>query len=247
MEQEKVKQHVQLPNDMENSDLTPKDQLVYLSIRRFMNNKSKIAFPSLSTLSKISGAAINTIRESIKSLEEKKYLKVVKKGRGQEYHFNELKAFEPFSYDFLDNPNLTFTEKSYIVATQQYMFKDVEGVGKVSYTNKELSEKINMSEATISRTNQSLIRKNYLTIIKNESNEIETGCKTDTKLFNLNELGQAVIWMLKNHEERINQNTDDIQLLKDRINKLEEKEREKDKLIEKLLKDREVNSVEYKL
>ena len=238
MEQEVSKQHVQLPNNMGETDLTPKDQLIYLSIRRFMNSKSKIAYPSLAKISEVSGACISTVRSSIARLEEKDYFKIVKKGKSQEYHFNELKAFEPFSYDFLDNSDLTFTEKSYIAATQQYMYKDIEGIGKVSYTNKELAEKINMTESTISRTNNSLIRKNYLTIVKNEAKDIETGCKTDTKIFNLNKLGQAIIWVLQNHEERIEQNTEDIKELKRKIE-------EQSKLIKTLLKEREKEFNEY--
>lgn len=238
MEQEVSKQHVQLPNNMGETDLTPKDQLIYLSIRRFMNSKSKIAYPSLAKISEVSGACISTVRSSIARLEEKDYFKIVKKGKSQEYHFNELKAFEPFSYDFLDNSDLTFTEKSYIAATQQYMYKDIEGIGKVSYTNKELAEKINMTESTISRTNNSLIRKNYLTIVKNEAKDIETGCKTDTKIFNLNKLGQAIIWVLQNHEERIEQNTEDIKELKRKIE-------EQSKLIKILLKEREKEFNEY--
>ena len=35
----------------------------------------------------------------------------------------------------LQDINLSFTEKSYIIASQKYMFKDVEGCGKVSMTN----------------------------------------------------------------------------------------------------------------
>lgn len=223
------KQHVQLPNNMGSADLTPKDQLIYLSIRRFMNGKSKIAFPSLEKIHQVSGASINTIRKSITSLEEKNYLKVIKNGKKQEYHFNELKAFEPFSYEFLDRTDLTFTEKSYLVASQQYMYTDVEGLGKISYTNKELSTKINMSEATISRTNNSLIRKNYLSIIKNECRDLETGCKTDTKIFHLRDLDQAIIWTLKSHEDRIEQNTEDIKTLQSKIEKQQ-------LLIDKLLK-----------
>lgn len=240
MEAKESKQHVQLPNNMSNSDLNPKDQLIYLSIRRFMNGKTKVAFPSLEKIKEVSGASVNTIRNSISSLEEKGYFRVVKKGRGQEYHFNELKAFEPFSYEFLDNPNLTFTEKSYLVASQQYMFTDVQGYGKVSYTNKELSDKINMSEATISRTNQSLIKKNYLTIIKNECRDLETGCKTDTKIFNLNDLGQAIIWALKTHEDRLNNH-------EDRLSQLEEENKKQRELIKKLLKDQQVEDVSYEM
>ena len=241
MNQEVSKQHVQLPNNMGlETDLTPKEQLIYLSIRRFMNNKSKIAYPSLAKISEVSGACVSTVRSSIAKLEEKDYLKVVKKGKAQEYHFNELKAFEPFSYDFLDNSDLTFTEKSYIAATQQYMYKDIEGIGKVSYSNKELAGKINMPESTISKTNRSLERKNYLTIVKNEARDIETGCKTDTKIFNLNKLGQAIIWVLQNHEERIEQNSEDIKYLKEENIAMKKQMEEQQKLINKLLKGAEL-------
>ena len=241
MNQEVSKQHVQLPNNMGlETDLTPKEQLIYLSIRRFMNNKSKIAYPSLAKISEVSGACVSTVRSSIAKLEEKDYLKVVKKGKAQEHHFNELKAFEPFSYDFLDNSDLTFTEKSYIAATQQYMYKDIEGIGKVSYSNKELAGKINMPESTISKTNRSLERKNYLTIVKNEARDIETGCKTDTKIFNLNKLGQAIIWVLQNHEERIEQNSEDIKYLKEENIAMKKQMEEQQKLINKLLKGAEL-------
>lgn len=236
---ETSKQHVQLPNNMLQSDLTPKDQLIYLSIRRYMDKKTKIAYPSLEKIKEICGASVNTIRKSVKALEEQNYFSIIKKGKRQEYHFNEHKAFEPFSYDFLDRQDLSFTEKSYLIASQEYMFKDVEGYGKISYTNKELSDKIKMSEATISRTNSSLIRKNYLTIIKNECRDLETGCKTDTKLFHLRDLDQAIIWTLKSHEDRINQNSEEIKTLKDTIAKQSE-------LIERLLKESKVIS-EYKI
>lgn len=234
------KQHVQLPNNMAEDGLTPKDQLIYLSIRRFMNRKTNIAFPSLQKISEVSGASINTIRKSIRLLEDKGYITVIKSGKMQKYYFNELKAFEPFSYDFLDKKDLTFTEKAYLVASQQYMFTDVNNYGKISYSNKELSNKINMPESTISLTNRSLVKKNYLTLIKNESKDLETGCFTDTKLFHLTELGQAVIWALQNHEERISQNTDDIQKLTEKLEKQE-------KIITSLLKTFEQNGFDYTL
>ena len=96
------KQHVQLPNDA--SDLEPKDKLVYLSIRRFMNKDTKIAFPSLQTISDVSGASIPTIRKIITKLEDLDYFEVSKKGRGQQYKFNELKSFEPL-LNFLHFPH----------------------------------------------------------------------------------------------------------------------------------------------
>ena len=92
--------------------------------------------------------------------------------------------------DFLDKKDLTFTEKSYIVATQQYMIKDNEE-GKVSYTNKELSELILISPSTISRVNHSLQDKGYL----NGASEI-------TKKFQLRKLDQLFIWKFRQQDEK---------------------------------------------
>lgn len=239
------KQYFQVPNKMNASDLEPKDQLIYLSIKKFMNKDTLIAFPSLETIKEVSGASIPTIRECIKRLEDKNYIEVIKDGRKNTYKFNKYKNFEVFSPEFLSNKNISFTTKSYLVASQQYMFKDIEDYGKISMPNTELSNCINMPESTIRKCNKELERKNYLTIIKNESRDLETGCKTDTKLFKLRELGQAVIWTLKDHEDRINQNADDIQMLKEEIKALKEKDLEKDKLIQKLLSDNAIQNQAY--
>ena len=84
--------------------------------------------------------------------------------------------------------------------------------------------------------NKSLVNKNYLTILKNESKDLETGCLTDTKIFKLSEFGQAIIWTLKNHEDRINENTENIEDLKDKYNDMKDKVESQQKLIEALLR-----------
>ena len=58
---------MQLPNKQESESITPQDQLIYVSIKRYMNNRTKEAFPSLQTISEVSGSAINTIRKCIKN------------------------------------------------------------------------------------------------------------------------------------------------------------------------------------
>lgn len=238
MEEEKSKQHTQLPNKMAENELTPKDQLVYLGIRSFMNSKTNSCFPSLQKIADKVGASIPTIRKSISLLEDKGYIKTTKKGRGQEYHFNELKKFEPFSPDFLNHNDLSFTAKSYLVASQQYMYKDVEGYGKISYSNADLSKQINMPETTIRRCNQELERNNYLTIIKNECRDLESGCKSDTKIFDLNKLGQAIIWVLKTHEDRLNDHEDKLENINERLSRLEadkEKDNNEKKEMQKMI------------
>lgn len=215
------KQHVQLPNGMTlDEDITPQDLLIYVAIKRFMNKDTKEAFPSLTTIAQKSGASIPTIRKSIKKLQGT-YFEVIKRGRSQYYLFDKkYKKFEPFSYDFLDKDDLTFTEKAYIIASQQYMFKDNEGIGKIILTNSELSKKINMPEATISKCNRSLSSKDYLSIIRCSKPDSESGTLLQEKIFHLDELGQAVIWALQNHETRIQNNEKDLKMALDEIARL---------------------------
>lgn len=241
MEQEnKNLQHTQIPNEMGSAHLDPKDQYIYVIIKSYQNEKTKKCFPSLQEIANKSKASIPTVRESIKRLIEAKYISVEKIGRKNYYSFSEYKKFEPISPDFISNPNLSFTTKAYLVATQQYMYKDIENIGKLSFSNVALSQQINMPESTIRKCNAELASKDYLTILKNESKDIQTGCKTDTKLYDLNKLGQAVIWAICNHEDRIQQNTEDINTLKARLDKQDEQLAEYKKLVDRLLKDKEL-------
>lgn len=209
-----IKQFVIYPHD-ENSEiqpnLTPKDKLIYVAIRRYMDKKSMEAYPSYAKITEDTGAAAKTIKKSVDNLKEEGYLDTRKDGRKIVYIFNNKRKFEPYSYEFLDRKDLSFTEKSYIVATQQYMFKDEDTQeGAVSYSNKELSKRINMPEQTISRINHSLENKGLL-----------SGASELTKRFNLRELDQVFIWKFKEQDEKIQKNTDDIEELKKAVRELQ--------------------------
>ena len=199
--------------------LTPQDKLIYLAIRRYMNRDTMESFPSYARLTQDIGAAAKTIKKSVDNLVREEYLQTRRDGKKIIYKFNNKKQFEPFSWDFLDKPDLTFTEKSYIVAAQQYMFKDNEE-GKISYKNNELSKLINMSEATISKCNHSLEKKGYL-----------EGASELVKKFQLRELDQLFIWKFKEQDEKIEKNTEDIREIK---KKLELLIAENEKLKEKI-------------
>ena len=206
MEENKVEslQHVQLPNNMTaTKELTPKDLLIYVCIKKFMNGKTKECFPSQETLMKLSGVTKPTLKKSIDKLEELKYISIRKEGRKNVYKFNPYKNFEPFSYAFLDKEDLSPGEKSVIIVTQQFMFKDEEGFGKISYPDHQLADKINMSYNTLVKYNKSLEEKGYLTIVKTKAKDSETGIMINEKIFHLNELEQAIVFTLQNHEDRI--------------------------------------------
>lgn len=203
MPEKNNKQHVQLPNNMLNKDgLEPKDLLVYAILKKYMNNETKECFPSLATLSKDIGYSINTIRNSLSLLQENNYISIRREGKKNIYKFNPHKNFEPFSYEFL-NFDLEPNEKAYVLASQQFLFKDQKGIGKTTYTNEEMADKLNISSRTISRLDTSLVQKGYLNIVKTKEKDPITGLFINEKFFHLDELGQAIIWTLQKHDEDI--------------------------------------------
>lgn len=215
-------QFVILPKK-ENGELLQKYEiLVYVAIRYNMNSKTMTAHPSLQTIADRTGCSIPSIRKIIKDIVAKKYMTVeIKKGIGTIYTFSNEKSFEPFSYEFLDNPNLTKAEKLHILCTQQYMFKE-DGVGKITYSDAELSEKTGLNRHTISKTNQSLIEKGFAEQIVLRSKNPETGLIDKETIFNLNELGQAIVFKLKEHDDKLTQHDEEIEALKWEIEKLKQ-------------------------
>lgn len=218
----------------ENSELKPIDILTYLYLRSYDNPQHE-CFPSFEKLSQLSGAAIGTLRKCVKNLETAGYITVKKKGRSNYYYFDETyfdrDGWEKFYREFLENKNLTYKEKAYIVSTQQYMYKDLQNIGKISYSDSELAQKLNVSESTIYRNNKDLERKQYLDILKGKNRDFETGCKEDIKVFRMDKIGQAALWLIEDHEER--------------IEKLEETVESQKKLIQMLLDERKQPSKEY--
>lgn len=216
MEIKENKHHVQVPNKMteEYNYLKPGDILIYATIKRHMDKNTKTCYPSLDTIAKESGASINTVRASIQNLINAEYIEVTSKGRGKLYKFLKWDEFEPFSYGFLDNKKLTFKEKAYILATQQYMFKKEETQdGIVTYNNIDLSKKLNISPSTISRMDSSLIKKDILKINTLTQKDQETGLPIKEKVFHLSKIEQAIVFILGNHEQRIENNENKIDII----------------------------------
>lgn len=215
------KQFFKVPNDMtKESNLKPNDVLIYLYLKSHDNPEHQ-CFPALSTLAKESGASINTIRNSIKNLEDNGYIARKKIGKYYCYYFSDNKKFQPFSPEFLHNEKLSFKEKAYIAASQQFMFTDIEGYGKITFSKEQLAKLLNMSTDTIYRLDNSLENKDYLIKVNTKLRNQETGCLQQEKLFKLGQLGQAILWQIK-------ENTEDIQQLK-------ENDKAKDILIKQLI------------
>lgn len=206
-------QHVQVPNNMCLShELEPFDLFVYATVKRFMNSVTREAWPSMQTLKGLTGSGQDKIAASITKLNGKYFDIIYKDGRKKYVFSKRYRNFEPFSKEFLDKQDLTPLEKSYLIAAQQYMFKDMQDFGKISFSAKELAVLINMPEWAIYKCDRELQKKGYLSVVKTKNRDFNTGLPLTEKMFNMEMLGQKIIWMLTRNNERIKKNND--QLLK---------------------------------
>ena len=233
------KQHYQLPNSMR---VTAKDKYVYLMLK-FYDGKEG-CFPTLETLSKNFGLDTKTIRRSINRLEKAGYIQIEQRGRKNYYHFTKYINFEPFSPEFMKSKEIPTQVKVYIAGIQQYMYKDVENLGKLSYTDCQIAKLLGMSQPTVNRCHQKLKELGILYTMPSKKKDQETGCKSNIKLFKMDKLHQQIIWTLKEHEERLDEYGASItKLEKDNnkhdvtITKLEENNNKHDAAIAKLEKE----------
>ena len=218
MNKKQTIQHCQTPNNMTaEQNLDPIDVLVYTYLKAHMNQKTKQAFPSVRLLANETKLDIRTVQKCLNHLENAGDIIVHRsKGRPNVYEFNpKSKNFEMFSYKFLyENDNLTADERAYLIVTQQYMYKnDNSGYGKLSLTNKELSERINLSESAISRRHKTLQEKGVLTISDEFQKDCNSGLSLQLKIFDLTAIKQDMLFVkekvaehdlqLKEHNERL--------------------------------------------
>lgn len=205
--EEQSKQHVQIPDPQkEHKDLKPIDYLIYANIRRHMNKNTKLAWPSLETISQESQCSIPTVRTSITRLKKDGLIDVIKRtGQSTMYKFKDLlKDFERFTPEFLDNPDITPEEKAYLIGLHSQSYKN-QDYAVTTYSNKELAENLNMSVRNIQRYNKSLQEKEIMTEIATSWND-EAGFNLPAKAIDMHKIGQAILYINKrvdNHEDRI--------------------------------------------
>lgn len=206
-------QFVTVPNKLvEEEEINPKSLVIYCAIKRYMNKDNLSCYPSLSTIAEKSGCSVPTVKNAIDELVKYGYITVTERtGQSNLYTFSKHKNFEPFSYDFLDDNKIKLREKAYLIAQQKNMFiKDESGLGISSYPLKTISEKTHMSESTVLRCENSLIKAGYLTKVQSNNIDKNTGTHEQLRLYLL-ELYNAVAVTYKQTQ----QNTEDIQELKE--------------------------------
>lgn len=218
-------QHIQVPKmNLKTEGLEINDPYVYACIKKYMNQHTKEAFPSNNTLVKVTGLASKTIIASIARLEKAGYITVVREyGKTNIYKFNDYKQFEIFSYDFLDNKNLDPKEKAYLVASQQYMFKnDSTLTGQISFPTEKFAECIGLSLPTLRKYEASLKEKNILSLIPSKR-EGSSGLPVDIRSYDFQEMVNIIACKFQEHDKAIEQNSYDIKVLQQTVEELQKK------------------------
>lgn len=116
------------------------------------------------------------------------------------------------------------------------MYKD-NGIGKMSFSDRELCEMTGLNWRTLNKNTQSLIQKNYVNQVSLQIRDKESGCFKKETIYNLNDLGQAIVFAFQNHENRIQRNEDSIEELRNQVQKLEERDQKRSKDVELLLSE----------
>ena len=209
------KRHIELPSTEGINDLTPQDQLIYLGIRSFMNKDTMKAFPSQKSIADRVGCCEKTVRKCIQNLVDKQYIEIEKQGRKQIYKFNELKQFEPFSYEFLEDRSITFTQRALLASSQQYMKEKETGKGIIKYSKMELAELINMPYPTLVKATRELANKDIINTTKLPSGKQQME-------FALEKYHQGIVKVLLNHEQRIENTEDKVFVLENTVKQLQE-------------------------
>lgn len=220
-------QHVEIPNELINlkkqGKLEQGDQVIFASIKRYMNAETRECFPSITTISSNLKCSRSKILSAIERLCACDLLKKKNNGPGTRNTYLFVRTefdnfFEMFTDDFL-RIDMPLNVKEYYMGIQQFLYGKETGIGKCSFSNVALSEKLGISVPSIKKYNTYLIEHGFLEE-ETTSKLDEAGLPVIQKNFNLTGLNQAALWV-KAVTEQLVTNTEDIEELKKKVAALE--------------------------
>lgn len=173
------------------------------------------AFPSLDTIKKETGCALQTIRKSILALEKEGAIKVKRKCNAPNvYTFTKLEEdFERYTFEFLDkewSPEL----KGHVMGVLANSYKDpTTGFAYTMKTQEELADSMHTSVRTIQRRNKEMRNEGILTELTSYKRDETTGLQRTVGAIDMAKVCQAVLYV----NEKVEKNTEDIEQLKKQL------------------------------
>lgn len=99
--------------------------------------------------------------------------------------------FEMFTEDFL-RMNIPLNIKEYYMGVQQFLYGKDTGIGKCTFNNTEIADRLGISPLSVKKYNTYLIENNFLEEESTNSTD-ESGLPVIQKNFNLTSLNQAAL------------------------------------------------------
>lgn len=219
---EESKNHTQLPNGMLNiKDLSPKDLIVYMTIKRHLDKDSLTSTISYETIAKKLGCSERTVRNSVTKLKQQKYITVRKSGKCNCYSFAPCTHYETFSWSFIDNPEMTYQQKAFYASQQQYMFQD-EHICKTTYDAVTLGNKLNLDFKTVKKYEKEFMDKGWMIEAPTKAKDSTTGCSKIEKIYFPNKFGQLLAAVAVKHENALRVQEAKLANTDSRVEKLEQ-------------------------
>lgn len=182
---------------VDNSILKLEHVLVYLMCKKYMNSKTRLSFPSITTLVRECGMGRSKITRVINDLETTGFIQIQHakiKGQSNQYYFPPEKEekFEMVSMSLINAKEFSPIEKGYFAALQKFYFIDKDTrTGKYCLTNNQIAELTGLSNASISRLEKNLIDKDVLARFKTNVKDQITGLYKNERLTDLDKSKQA--------------------------------------------------------
>lgn len=245
MSNKKILQHYQVLNVLlsKNSSLDWQDILVFGAMNIAKDKDTYEVKISQSKLAQILGVDRRKIARHIKHLLDLPAIKLLRKeGRCYVYQMpKNYKHFECFGPDFFKNKDYNFEEKAFLMASQQFYILNNNGTLGTTIGNTEMSNKLRMSMHTLGKITNSLQDKGAMQKVPTQAKDIETGCKKEKYILYPEKYGQAILLILKKHEDDIN----DLKKENEDLRKVNTQMREELDLVKQELKN--IKSKLYKL
>ena len=199
------KSHVQVARKIKEMGLEQGDILVYAVIKSYRNGETKRCNPSMDKeIVPKTGLPKRFVLASIIRLENAGLITVErKKGTSNKYTFTELDSkFDMYAKTFLNITNLKAHTKEFYMKIQEYLFVHEDGTGESTYNVSQLAELADVDWRSAKKYLEELEEKQYLEVRNSTSLDI-AGFKGKQYVFDLNKLGQKILWALAKHEENI--------------------------------------------
>lgn len=197
-------QFTTLPDKItKNPDISVDDVVVYLMIKKHMNNTTRKAYRSLRDLSKECELSVAKVQKCIVHLNSTKYMIATSQGqrKATEYYFpaDKEEDFEMIALAFLLNEDLSAREKGLLAILQKHFKIDKDAkLGRVFLTRPEILTEANITQSMLTRIENGLSTKDIYKTLTSSARDEVSRIRKDQRLTDIEKTKQSEVLLAEN-------------------------------------------------